>query len=415
MNNNPIKLNTAFVLFFSFVISSISFSQTKTAELSGDCETAVEIIPTGSYSFKTSPIGPGEMLEIHHNSSTSKYYFKEENNTAWFTFVAKKSTILTFEILPLDIHSDFDFLLFQYTDDNFCDDLKQKKIKPVRTNISRFDTTKLGVTGLGIGATNEFIPAGVGNNLSKAITTIEGQRYYLVINNVYGSNSPFKLRFKHYTTTTISGTLKDEKTGLTVPNADITWEESTGELLAKTKADKNGAFEFEVPILKTSKAKAYVLTAADDEFNFTEEIVFASQKDSVKHVKLTLPKMVAGEKMSLHNIHFYGNEAITLPTSQKSMKRLYRFMKHNTQYSIRIEGHTNGCDGGKISSQKLSTERAKTVKRYLIENGIDAKRIKTIGYGCTHMLYPIESSEEKQSLNRRVEFVILDFNSANSN
>ena len=414
MNINPIKPITAFILFFSFFFSSISLSQSKTAELNGDCKTAIEISPTGSYAFKKSPEGYGEEFEIHHNSSTSKHYFKEENNTAWFTFVAKKSTTLTFEILPLDIHSDFDFLLFQYTGDDFCNDLKQKKIKPVRTNISRFDTNKLGVTGLGFGATDEFVPAGIGNNLSKAITTIEGERYYLVINNVYGSNSPFKLRFKHYTTITISGTLKDEKTGETVPNADITWEESTGELLAETTADKNGKFEFEVPILRTSKAKAYVLTATDEDFNFTEKIVFASQKDSVKQVKLILPKMVAGEKMSLHNIHFYGNEAITLPTSQKSMKRLYRFMKHNKQYSIRIEGHTNGCDGGRMSSQKLSTERAKTVKRYLVEKGIDAKRTKTIGYGCSHMLYPIHSSEEKQSLNRRVEFVIIDFNSANT-
>ncbi len=55
---------------------------------------------------------------------------------------------------------------------------------------------------------------------------------------------------------------------------------------------------------------------------------------------------------------------------------------------------------------KLSRERVEVVKQYLVDRGVEEKRIEGKGYGGSK---PIASnkSEETRSLNRRVEFTIL--------
>jgi OOP family OmpA-OmpF porin len=54
----------------------------------------------------------------------------------------------------------------------------------------------------------------------------------------------------------------------------------------------------------------------------------------------------------------------------------------------------------------LSQARTEVVKRYMIQQGIDAGRIETVAYGET---MPLENNlfEEGMKLNRRVEINIL--------
>ena len=66
-------------------------------------------------------------------------------------------------------------------------------------------------------------------------------------------------------------------------------------------------------------------------------------------------------------------------------------------------GHTDS-DGKLESNMKLSSDRAASVVKALIENGIQAARLKSSGVGpyC-----PVESNhtEEGKTKNRRVELV----------
>lgn len=55
----------------------------------------------------------------------------------------------------------------------------------------------------------------------------------------------------------------------------------------------------------------------------------------------------------------------------------------------------------------LSESRAKTAKLHLIDHGIASDRITTEGRNCQNMLYPLTSSEKLQSLNRRIEIVVV--------
>ena len=72
---------------------------------------------------------------------------------------------------------------------------------------------------------------------------------------------------------------------------------------------------------------------------------------------------------------------------------------------VEIEGHTDNV-GTDAMNQKLSNDRAKAVRDYLVSKSISSKRLKTVGYGKSK---PIASndSEEGRAQNRRVEFTIL--------
>lgn len=411
-------LKQLLLLLITLPLHIYAFSQSKTAELNGDCFTAVEIIPEGNFTFKNSPIGYGKKLEFQHNPSNSLYYFEEENNTAWFTFVARESGTLVFKIQPKNVAADFDFLLFEYTDEQFCKDLVNKKIKPIRSNISRNDTTIKSITGLSNSSTEEFVTSGIGNPWSKALSLKKGQRYYLVINKANDIETPFRILFQSKykstetttTTTTITGIFKDDETGELIKNAHVTIEEFSGGIIAKTTSDSiTGEFELIVPITNNNYPKKYILSGTKDTYFFTEETIIITPNEQHEPLNLVIPKLKKGKNLTLHNIHFVGDAAATLPSSEKSLKRLLHLMKQNNTLIIQIEGHTNGCSRGKLHAKKLSENRAKTVKAYLVSNGIDQSRITSIGYGCSKMLYPINSSQKNQALNRRVEIFVLEY------
>jgi chemotaxis protein MotB len=85
---------------------------------------------------------------------------------------------------------------------------------------------------------------------------------------------------------------------------------------------------------------------------------------------------------------------------------------------IRIEGHTNSIPvtpGGPYPSNwELSTDRATTVVRYLIKQGMPASRLSATGYADTQPLVP-NTDPSAVSVNRRVDIVVLSTASAEAN
>jgi OmpA-OmpF porin, OOP family len=72
---------------------------------------------------------------------------------------------------------------------------------------------------------------------------------------------------------------------------------------------------------------------------------------------------------------------------------------------VEIQGHTDER-GNDAYNLELSDRRAKAVQTYLVDKGIDAKRLTAQGYGETQPLIR-ERNERAYSKNRRVAFLIL--------
>jgi outer membrane protein OmpA-like peptidoglycan-associated protein len=73
---------------------------------------------------------------------------------------------------------------------------------------------------------------------------------------------------------------------------------------------------------------------------------------------------------------------------------------------LSIEGHTDS-QGSDAFNMDLSRRRAASVMRFLVERGIDAGRLESVGYGETRPV-SLNVTAAGRAKNRRVEFKILD-------
>ncbi|MGA0046231.1 MAG: OmpA family protein, partial [Candidatus Kapaibacteriota bacterium] len=111
------------------------------------------------------------------------------------------------------------------------------------------------------------------------------------------------------------------------------------------------------------------------------------------------------EVIRLNNLFFDSGEHVLRPESLPELDRLVAFMLKSATIVIELSGHTDNV-GSPAANQRLSQDRVDSVREYLVQNGIDPKRLKAVGYGARKPLAN-NSTEEGRQQNRRVEFKIL--------
>lgn len=119
---------------------------------------------------------------------------------------------------------------------------------------------------------------------------------------------------------------------------------------------------------------------------------------------LLIPLRV-GQIMEFDNILFEQSEAILLPVSFPVVDKLVDILTSQPTLVIQLEGHTD-FRGPDKANRKLSHKRVKVIRDYLINKGIEKKRVKTKALGGSQPL-STEDTPEAQRLNRRVEIRIL--------
>lgn len=98
-------------------------------------------------------------------------------------------------------------------------------------------------------------------------------------------------------------------------------------------------------------------------------------------------------------VMFDFDSAVLKSGGQAEIARVAAVLKNYPQTMLQVEGHTDSR-GAENYNQQLSERRAISVKNALIQQGIDGRRISTIGYGESQ---PISSED---AVNRRVNIVI---------
>jgi OOP family OmpA-OmpF porin len=99
-------------------------------------------------------------------------------------------------------------------------------------------------------------------------------------------------------------------------------------------------------------------------------------------------------------IYFETGSAKLKATSTPALNSVVAIMKKNSDATITIEGHTDNV-GTKALNQKLSEDRAASVQKALVSRGIDASRIKSVGYGFDQPIAP-NTTAAGRAKNRRV-------------
>jgi OOP family OmpA-OmpF porin len=116
------------------------------------------------------------------------------------------------------------------------------------------------------------------------------------------------------------------------------------------------------------------------------------------------PVVLSPEKEETVNllIEFDFDKSVVKPEFYSNVNAVGEFLQNYPTATITVEGHTDNV-GKNAYNQKLSERRAKAVKKYIVDKfGIDAKRIKAIGYGESK---PVDTNEtaEGRYHNRRVQ------------
>lgn len=112
-----------------------------------------------------------------------------------------------------------------------------------------------------------------------------------------------------------------------------------------------------------------------------------------------------GEFMILDAVRFEHGSAKVNEESHSLLDQVALMIKAHPQVGkVRIEGHTDDT-GPEDVNQRLSEQRANSVRQYLINKGVSPKRLSAKGYGESK---PLEegTSESARTKNRRVQFVV---------
>ncbi len=398
-------------LMLSLLLSQVIGAQT-TNRLSktpqSDCTAAIKLpIYKGfKYANVAAPQGIGETQEI--NAKGNSLVFAQEHHSAWYVLNFSKGGDFTFKINPIDSNNDYDFLVYKITDSLYCDQIKTNQIKPIRNNLSRNNPKNKGITGLSIDAQNAFSKPGPGNQFSQYLTVNKGDKYVLVIDNVYKNGNGFSIDFELSNSINIKGEVKDDSGKPIVAKVILT--DSLGNTINETQSTANGIYEMKATVQEN---KNYLLFISGKN-TFFETIPIKGNQPN-RELKTTLPILKKDKTYKLEQINFEPNSAEPLQEALPAIQNLVRLMLLNPELKIVIEGHVNGTSiaGLLLTSEadvkrheEIALARAQKVASFLTVAGVNQSRFEVKGYGSRQMLYPTAKTLEEQKANRRVEIRI---------
>ena len=325
-----------------------------------------------------------------------------EVNSVWLRLEPNVEGEFEFEI-STENNVDFSYHLFRATDNSFCEHLEADRAAPeISQSISYHDK---GAMDSG------------GDNFKSAIKTKDTDVFYLMIhtNSTYkgrvtvkyrrvGKVSITKSEIQDYRTGTadhfIRVRIRDKETGDPVEaNMIISGVKKDNYLFLGTD------FYFDA----TTVREMHIESNTQGYFLFVKDFESIGSANSNMEILLKLERLAPGKKLALQNIKFQQDEAEFLSIAYPALKRLLDFMAVNDELKIEIQGHVNAHgykNNGRIKT--LSENRAKAVKKFLKDNGIEGNRMVVKGYGNTEMLFEEPINIHQEEANRRVEIKIID-------
>ena len=119
-------------------------------------------------------------------------------------------------------------------------------------------------------------------------------------------------------------------------------------------------------------------------------------------------ELQTGQVLSFDNIYFDSGSANIKPESYYILDNMVEILNANPNALVQIAGHTDS-DGSTSYNQTLSEQRATSVFNYLVQRGVSAGMLTTIGFGESQPVVPNTSASNK-AMNRRIEFTVLSNN-----
>lgn len=215
-----------------------------------------------------------------------------------------------------------------------------------------------------------------------------------------------------------SGIIYNDKTGLPLAGATVSFVDTSKKLVATTKTNEKGEYVILAPCGKTLMFKASLHESSNPYFAEYQEWVETDNTYDKEHDKNVELKQVGSRGLISDKfgniliptkpIYFAYNSSNVESQSFEELNKVSDLLKENPTWNLLIESHSDmrGTDKYNLS---LSIKRAEATKVFLVKTGIAANRIMTNGYGESKPLIDCltkECTEDEHGINRRSEFII---------
>jgi len=203
----------------------------------------------------------------------------------------------------------------------------------------------------------------------------------------------------------LTGKVIDQRTGKPV-QARITYQTlPDGEEVGEATSDPlTGEYKIVLPY-----GKKYSMRVISPNFiGEGDNIDLTNMPKSFQEIKgkeLKLIPIEVGRTVRLNNVFFDTGKSELRPESGPELDRMVTTMNENPKLVIELGGHTDNVGGNELN-QKLSQDRADSVREYFIGKGIEPDRVASKGFGENKPVATNDTDEGRQQ-NRRVEFLIV--------
>lgn len=294
-----------------------------------------------------------------------------------------------------------------------CEQIQNKEVLPIRSMISRNDLSLQSKTGLDAYARKTHQKEGVGDAYTQAIDVKKGDRYYLVIDNVYGGGAGYELELFFFYRPKLYGTVTDAETTKPIGAKVYLETVDTGERVDSVSSDPvTGQYVMNKPLefRRDHRLSFY----ADGYFLKHESLEYARiRRNRGQPIDAALDPIREGMQLTLDNINFRPGSPDFLKSTYPKLDETLSLLRTYPSLEVELQGHVNGvgipnCEEDDFSNN-LSLARAQNVKKYMEDRGIAPDRMTVIGFGCTQMLFPAAINEKEMAANRRVELKVLKY------
>lgn len=213
----------------------------------------------------------------------------------------------------------------------------------------------------------------------------------------------------------VEGEVKDKNTKDLLPGTTVTLYDENNKLIAEVVTGGLAQYGFVTEPNKKYRIEAvrdfYIphteefTTGEDGKLRYTIELFMECYDDAEEIINKRQDGRV---QIVLENIYFDLNKWDIKPEAGRILNVLLDILKKYPEMEIELGAHTD-TRASDTYNLLLSNRRAAAAVDYLVQKGINRKRMKSKGYGERIPLIPCgdkECTEAEHSINRRCEFII---------
>ncbi|WP_445736673.1 OmpA family protein [Mariniflexile sp.] len=206
----------------------------------------------------------------------------------------------------------------------------------------------------------------------------------------------------------IRGTARDKVTNDLLNGVSVKLLDKNGKLIKEVFTDENGAYEFST----NCNHQVTVLGSKPNYLDDSKDLALNDTDGTISTVDLMLDPLIKGNQIAVNPIYFDFDKSNIRTDAEYELEKVIDVLRIHPNMSIKIESHTDSR-GSEKYNMKLSEQRAKSSRDYIVSRGIDSNRIESAtGYGETKLINGCDDSkkctEEEHQLNRRTQFIILN-------